>query len=216
MEKWKSKAEFKLIYDKYGFVVKIFIPRSELPEINWESGNIFTANVIRGGETAGGKSCWSQVTGSHHNPDTFGVWIINSRKDHVEKKLKPLLPKLAKISSKELDDLVKEIRANADKPAKWADVMSQIGRLKFLLAQKQIGKAAFIWQAPVWGNNFQPDINTRPLKKITIKAPVNCKTVHGVAFSNCTGKKFMGQLKYFSDASRKYLRNEFWKNPLKN
>ena len=73
------------------------------------------------------------------------------------------------LSSKELDDLVKEIRANADKPAKWADVMSQIGRLKFLLAQKQSGKAAFIWQAPVWGNNFQPDINPRPLKKITIK-----------------------------------------------
>ena len=214
---WTSKAELSLAKEPRLFTVDMLIPKSELVGIDWKEGSSFKGNIIRHGNTAGGVSCWSRVSlNFFHDPARFGTFIIGSRcayfKNELDKLLeanKPLPKELAEQAAS-LADLIQQ---KGEQPTSFGELGIQLKNFRQkLISSASVNMKTAFYDADVWGNRFEPNGPITPLKKITMRAPMNGRAVYSLAFSNLTGDKFMGQFKFLTPLSMKYL-YEFGKMP---
>ena len=211
VDNWKSCAASSVKKDDNGYYVSLHIPKKELEGADWSAGADMRGNVIRTGRTGGGVSCWSYVEGGFHDLGTFGVLIVQSRLDYFKRRLEPMKTRLAESRSAVLKEKADEILARADDPRAWNILQKRLRELELSLLQETRGKT-ILWRAPVWDDGFRLDTSVKPMQELKLVAARNSRIITGLAFSNLTERPFMGQLKYLSRFSLKYM-HEFNRLP---
>jgi len=128
-------------------------------------------------------------------------------------KLQRDVPTLATLAKDEIDAFKNQVDKDGEKAGQFDNLSKQLEHFRqkgISIATANI-KTAF-YDADVWKNDFKPAGKITPLKKISMKAPMNGRAVYPLAFANLTEHNFMGQFKFLTPLAMKYL-YEFGKLP---
>lgn len=132
VKSWKSGAAATVHKTGKYFLITLRIPCKELEGADWTPGSEMRGNIVRTGDTAGGVSCWSRVEKNYHDPATFGVFIIESRKEYFKRRLAPMKQQIQS-GSAEIKRKADEILKRADNPHAWKMLVKMTRELESTL-----------------------------------------------------------------------------------
>ena len=184
------------------------IPRAEIGLEGDIEGKIATANFTRTGETGGGQSTWSPVGHDFHTIARFRQVIFGSYEAALRKKLSASRAEFNGIQGDEetrqaiegeLTELEKSIGAQPVDGDRFVSISEAIDRMSIRYTQLRFsGMTSLFWKPDFpWRNDIAVSPLSRPLEKIRLTLPRNSFTYVGFAFTNLSGRPFLGQLKCF-------------------
>ncbi len=184
------------------------IPVAEIG-LNTAPGSVHTCNFTRSGPAAGGLQTWGPLATDFHQPESFPVMIIGSRKAFFEQHLKasqdtlgtlpPNAPELLQKAEQELKKLAETIAAHGEEAAWYPRINAAFENLGHLYTSIVLeGRACVLWEPEdPYGNSLSISMLSKPVQKISITMPRNSEARRGFVFSNMTDKPFLGQIKCF-------------------
>ena len=184
------------------------IPRAEIGLDGDIDGKIATANFTRTGKTGGGQSTWSPVGRDFHTISRFRQVIFGSYEAALRKELESSRAEFSGIRGdaetrqtieSELAELEKSIGVQPINGDRFVSIFEAIDRMSVRYTQLRFsGMTSLFWMPDFpWGNNIAVSPLSRPMEKISLTLPRNSFTYVGFAFTNLSGKSFLGQLKCF-------------------
>ncbi len=221
---FKSRAKFEVdASHPEKFTLKITIPKAEVNCDKLERGAIISGNFCRSGVTAGGLTSWVPMANDFHSIDSFGNFVVDSYREGLNYAVQKIRQELNILKGdeqlrKQLEEQIsrqeKENALCGDNPARFEKLYAGIENLKIsLLSFAQSGKTYLLWQADMWGNRFEPNLCSEPVRKIKFTAAQNSRVLYGMAFSNLTDKPFMGLIKCFDQWPLQSGDKNFWNEP---
>ena len=184
------------------------IPRSEIGLAGDIDGKIATVNFTRTGKSGGGQSTWSPVGRDFHTLSKFRPVIFGSYEAALRRKLAASRAEFNTIRGDEdtrkaiegeLAELEKSIGAQPVGSDRFIRISAAIDRMSVRYTQLRFsGMSTLLWSPDFpWGNDLSVSPLSRPLEKISLTLPRNSFTYVGFAFTNLSGKPFLGQMKCF-------------------
>ncbi|MBE6357278.1 MAG: LamG domain-containing protein [Lentisphaerae bacterium] len=220
---FKSGSTLKIDRKPGATFYTITIPVAEVECEKLPAGSIVTVNFCRSGAAAGGLTSWIPMAGDFHSVDSFGKMIIGSYQEALEKETGAIAAEAARHPGNEtlkkelLDRIAKQHAANRNcgndfVRFKQLSVDNENLR-KMLLSYVLSGKPVLLWQGNSWGNRFEPDLLSEPVKKIRLTMAQNSRVMTGMVLSNLTGRPYGGMIKCFNSWPLVSGTKTFWKEP---
>lgn len=206
-----SRAKMSVAHSERGFSVSINVPLDEVfGGVPPKPGDTFGINFIRNGRTCGGHSSWATNGGMFNDSKwTFGTVVFGGAKPYFIRRLADARERGASVAA---DDAAAQaavdtacqaveeaIAAHADDPAAFASLERMFNALdRALLVVAQRGRPLLMYKPKdAWGNAPEPDLDSRPLEIIRIRAPRSARRVVAFAIANLQSEPFVGNLKFF-------------------
>lgn len=207
MSGWKSKVVANVEKGASGYRVELTIPRDEVFVAPLQAGDAFGVNFVRHGPTAGGDSPWAVAGGSFSDGSIVmgtAIWggakeffkrrIVATAKRAVEACVDAEGRKRAHDVCKLVANAVTEHAGEADSFGALEQMLSDLERALVQIANG--GRPLLFYRpADVWGSAVAPDLSSRPLEVLRVKAPRNVRTITAFAAANLRDAEFLGQLK---------------------
>ena len=195
-----------------GFAVRMTIPRAEVFSGNPKPGDVFSANFIRCGETAGGISTWANVGQAVHSPDRFGRVIWGGTKAYFDRRLSEAKKTVRSFDSEQARKAgEKTLAPLQDAVARHAGDKEAYGALEemfknfrqAMISVSRMGERLVAFRPwDPWANRFELTPLTKPLGKIEISAAQGSTAWYGFAVANLSDDDYMGQVKVFDEGPR--------------
>ena len=223
---WSSASKITATNTPAGFRVHMEIPvRDAFGKIP-ESGDAFGVNFQRMGRTCGRHSAWAKNGGGFDTSSwVFGTLVIGNAGDYFRRRFAAYADRCRDVAAKspsaaaevrKVTDAVKAaIDAHADEPGAFAALDAMLGELdQALVAISLEDNPVLIYDSgDVWGNRPHPQIGTKPMERIVLKAPRNTLRIKAFAVANLTDADYVGNLKVLANPSRFYSRTRGGEKP---
>lgn len=207
----RSSAKMSVAHSERGFGVSINVPVDEVfggtPP---KPGDTFGINFIRNGRTCGGHSSWATNGGMFNDSKwTFGTVVFGGAKPYFIRRLADARERGASVAGDDAaaqaavdtacQTVEEAVAAHADDPAAFASLERMFNALdRTLLVIAQRGRPLLVYRPKdAWGNAPEPDLDSRPLEIIRIRAPRSTRRVAAFAIANLQSEPFVGNLKFF-------------------
>ncbi len=219
---WRSSAKVSVRNTENGFRVKVDVPLGELFKVAPAAGDSFGVNFVRHGPTCGGKSMWT-TTGSFCNLPSlpFGIVVSGGADVYFARKAAVEKTRIADLFTDEqaraaarrvLDNVCAAVKDHGGDSKAFCALQRMFDEMGQSFAQIALKAPTIMLYKPAdaWGQSLEPDVSTRPLRLLRLRAPLNCRTTVALAVSNFTDNEFVGQLK-FMDRKQGMARSDWYK-----
>lgn len=207
---WRSRAKLSVKPTARGFRASVAVPVAEIfGDAPPRPGDTFGVNFIRNGQTCGGHSAWATKGGLFNDVKwTFGTAVFGGAKPYFERRLADARTRGASVADGAAAQAVVDaacqavetaVAAHGDDPAAFASLERMFGELEqAFLSVAQKGRPLLVYSSPrIWSNAPGPDLASRPLERIRLRAPRNTRRVTAFAIANFGHEPFVGNLKFF-------------------
>ena len=208
---WRSRAKLSAGRTARGFSASVVVPVAEIfGDATPRSGDTFGVNFIRDGGTCGGHSAWAMKGGPFNEPKwTFGTAVFGGVRPYFVRRLADARARgravvggdeAARAAVDEACRAVEAaIEAHGDEPSAFASLERMFGDLKrSFLSIAQKGSPLLVFQsASAWGNSPDPNLEARPLERISLRAPRNTRRVAAFSIANLGDEPLVGNVKFF-------------------
>ena len=223
---WSSASKITVTNDSAGFKVHMEIPVKDAFNKIPESGDAFGVNFQRLGRTCSGHSAWA-MNGSGFDTSrwVFGTLVVGDPGDYLRRRFAAYADRCRDVAAKS-PSAAAEVRkvagavkgaidAHAGEPGACAAIDAMFGELdQALVAISLEGNPVLIYDSgDVWGNRPQPQIGTKPMERIVLKAPRNTLRIKAFAIANLTDGDYLGNLKVLANPNRFYSRTRAKERP---
>ena len=219
---WKSGAEMSVTNVVGGFRVRIEVPARSLFKVPPKPGEPFGVNFVRHGITCGGKSIWAQAGGSFNLASIpMGVAVAGGSEAYFLEKMAAKEAQI-KVRFKDADAqdvahrALERVRAAVEQHSGDAGAFSSLERMFSALDRSFVqislqGRSLVVYEpSDVWGASPDPDMDTKPLELMRLRAPLNGRVLMPIAVSNFKDEFFVGQIKFMD---RKGVARSDWYEP---
>ena len=216
---WSSASKITATNVPSGFRVHMEIPVRDAFNKVPEPGDVFGVNFQRLGRTCGRHSAWAKNGGAFNTSRwVFGTLVVGEAGDYLRRRFAGYAVRCRDVAAKspaaaaevrKVAGAVKRaIDAHADEPGACASIDVMFGELDHALVAISLADyPVLIYDSvDVWGNRPYPQIGTKPMERIALKAPRNTLRIKAFAIANLTDADYVGNLKVLADPNRFYSR----------
>ena len=205
---WSSASKITVTNASAGFKVHMEIPVRDAFNKIPEPGDVFGVNFERMGRTCGRHSAWAKNGGAFNTSRwVFGTLVVGGAGDYLRKRFAGYAARCRDVAAKspaaaaevrKVAGAVKRaIDMHADEPGACAAIDAMFGELdRALVAISLMDSPVLIYDSgDIWGNRPEPQVDTKPMERIVLKAPRNTLRIKAFAVANLTDTDYLGNLK---------------------
>lgn len=209
-EGWRSHAKMSVKETDGGFSFSLSVPVADIfGDRPPRPGDTFGLNFSREGRTCGGHSSWAVNSGRFNDAKwTFGTAVFGGAKPYFSRRLAEAKARGASVADGAAAQAAVDaacravgaaVSARGNSPAAFASLERMFEGLdRTLLSVAQKARPLLVYRpADAWGNMPEPDLDSRPLDIIRIRAPRGTRRVVAFAIANLQSEPFAGNLKFF-------------------